>query len=61
MEFTFKELSYIKRDLEIAEREYIFQMIKSTPSDDENSLYQMFKRNAERVRSFIDRIENSVL
>lgn len=61
MEFTFKELSSIKRDLEIAEREYTFQMMKSTPSDDENSLYQMFKRNAERTRSFIDRIENAIL
>lgn len=59
MKFTFKEWALIKHDLEVAEREYIQQMNTSKPSDDEMSLYQIFKRQAERTRDFINRIENA--
>ena len=61
MKFTFAEWAQIKHDLEVAEKEYIDQMMKSKPSDDENSIYQIFKRQSERARSFIDRIETAVL
>lgn len=61
MKFTFAEWALIKHDLEVAEKEYIDLMMKSKPSDDENSFYQIFKRNSERARRFIDRIENAVL
>ena len=61
MKFTFAEWAHIKHDLEVAKREYIKLMSESKQSDDENSCYQIFKRQAERTRSFIDRIENAVL
>lgn len=59
MKFTFKEWQSIKHDLEVAEREYIRQMEGSKPSDDELSFYQIFKRQAEQTREFINRIENA--
>lgn len=61
MKFTFAEWAQIKHDLEVAEREYIDMMMTSKPSDDENSLYQIFKRQSEQTRSLIDRIETAVL
>lgn len=61
MKFTFAEWVQIKHDLEVAEREYIDMMMTSKPSDDENSLYQIFKRQSEQTRSLIDRIETAVL
>lgn len=61
MKFTFAEWALIKHDLEVAESHYIELMTKSKPSDDEMSFYQIFKRQSERTRSFIGRIENAVL
>lgn len=59
MKFSFKEWAAIKHDLEVAEREYIEMMNTSKVSDDANSLYQIFKHQAERTRDFIERIENA--
>lgn len=61
MKFTFKEWQSIKHDLEVAEMEYIKQMNNSKPSEEENSFYQIFKRQAEQTREFINRIENAEL
>lgn len=61
MNFTFAEWALIKHDLEVAESQYIELMTGSKPSDDETSFYQIFKRQSERARSFIDRIENAAL
>lgn len=59
MKFTFKEWQLIKHDLEVAEKEFIKQMNDSKPSEEENSFYQIFKRQAEQTREFINRIENA--
>lgn len=61
MKFTFSEWALIKHDLEVAEREYIKHMNDSRVSDNESSCYQIFKRQAERTREFIERIENTIL
>ena len=61
MKFTFTEWALIKHDLEVAEREYIRLMNDSRVSDKDTSCYQIFKRQAERTREFIERIENTVL
>jgi hypothetical protein len=59
MKFSFKEWAAIKHDLEVAERKYIEMMNTSEISEDANSLYQIFKKQAARTREFIDRIENA--
>jgi hypothetical protein len=61
MKFTFKEWGMIKHCLECAERDFIDEMNKSKPSEEELSSYQIFKRQAERTREFINRIENAEL
>ena len=58
MKLRFKEWLEIKEILRVAELEYIRMMESYKESDDENSFYQVFKRQAERARYFIERIEN---
>ena len=58
MKLSFKEWMEIREILRVAEMEYIREMEGSTESDNENSFYQVFKRQAERARYFIERIEN---
>ena len=58
MKLSFKEWIEIREILRVAEMEYIREMEGSTESDNENSFYQVFKRQAERARYFIERIEN---
>ena len=58
MKLKFKEWTEIKEILRVAELEYIRMMQSSKESDDVNSFYQVFKRQADRARYFIELIEN---
>ena len=59
MKFTFKEWNFIKHCIEVASRDFSKQMEGSKPSDDERSMYQIFKRQAEQANELIKRIENA--
>lgn len=61
MKFTFKEWTSIKHDLEVAVRVYEERKENSNYSEDENSMYQIFSRQIERTKEFIERIENAEL
>lgn len=59
MKFTFKEWNFIKHCIEVASRDFSKQMADSKQSDDENSMYQIFKRHSEQANELIKRIENA--
>lgn len=59
MKFTFIEWGKIKHSLEVAYRAYEEQMSKCQPSDQESSMYQIFKRQMEDTKSLIKRIETA--
>lgn len=59
MKFTFNEWKKIQHALEVAKRVYENQMDDCKPSDEEYSQYQIFKRQAEEMSVFLDRISNA--
>ena len=59
MKFTFIEWGKIKHSLEVAYREYEKQMSKCQPSDQELSIYQIFKRQMEDTKALIKKIETA--
>ena len=59
MRFTLNEWNFILHCLSVAAREYEKQMNKSPKDDDENSSYQIFRRQFREARRLIDFIENS--
>ena len=61
MKFTFAEWQSILHDLEVAARNYEEEMNDCTPSKNPASMYQIFKRQAEETRGFIERIKNCQL
>ena len=61
MRFTFAEWQSILHDLEVAARDYEKEMNDCTPSENPASTYQIFKRQAEETKGFIERIKNCQL
>lgn len=61
MNFTFTEWAAIIHDMEVAAAEYERTANECKPSDDEMSLYQIFKRQAAETRARIERAKNQVL
>lgn len=61
MKFTFNEWKNIQHALEVAKRVYEKEMNDSKLSDEHTSCYQIFKRQAEEMTIFIDRISNAEL
>lgn len=51
------EWNTVKLALQIAKREHEKQRNEAKPSSEENSLYQIFQRQAEKDQSIIDKIE----
>lgn len=58
MKLNMAEWNTVKLALQIAKREHEKWRNESKPSSDENSLYQIFQRQAEKDQSIIDKIEN---
>lgn len=59
MKFTFEEWGKIKHALGVAYRQYEKMMQDSKISDDELSMYQIFKRQMEEMVVLINKIENA--
>ena len=59
MKFTFNEWQSILHDLEVARDEYVKTMNECKSSDEEYSMYQIFKRQIEQTNEFINRIKNT--
>lgn len=59
MKFTFNEWGKIKHGLEVAHKEYERMMQNCKISDNENSMYQIFKRQMEEAALLIKKIENT--
>ena len=59
LQFTLKEWGSIRHDMEVAAREYEKLMLDCKPSDNELSMYQIFKRQMEQTHALIQRIDNT--
>ena len=58
MKLNMAEWNTIKLALQIAKREHEKQRNESKTSSDENSLYQIVQRQAEKDQAIIDKIES---
>lgn len=61
MQFTLDEWNFIKHCIEVAAREFDRQSEDCTPSDKENSMYRIFRRQYIKAQSIISDIENTPL
>jgi hypothetical protein len=57
MNFTFNEWKTIDHALDVAYYQYDKQMRDSTPSDEETSIFQIFKRQCEEVKIIRNKIK----
>jgi hypothetical protein len=61
VKFTFDEWKKIRHGLETAMKSFEDEVKDSKPSDEPLSTYQIFKRQAQEMAIFIERIDNAVL
>lgn len=61
MQFTLSEWNFIKHCLEVAAREFEKQAQSCTISDNENSMYRIFRRQKMQASDLAYEIENTPL